>query len=461
MKTTTVRLLGLLVFTLASMASYAQSANVVTLQSTIKGTPITQVMKASADPGSLAQFKAQSHLPPSMTQQLLLEGSTIQPGLWNNGTANTLPYFTGGYINYRLPWFKKFSTVGHSPSAGGTTFVSNRIIPLITYLYDSSGNLVYVFDPTVANDPQGSDVDLVAQSPLYDATTTYPGGGLGGLPPDSGQIVDTNQRAEMRQGIFAGSPAANWHTVLSPPASPTIYAQKLFYNNGDWGYVCCDKSGKIFPVVNIVTEQVSIFPQILTLENPPNNELPIILTDYVTLFVPSPFGCCILGFHTAQTWSNPLPGILVWAWATFLPHSNDPFAPSFQDITPLSHEVTELFNNPFLTNSNVDAWVDGSGAPTASTWLETGDPVEVMSAAVMNYPVPLSTTGGPYSYHPQNEALLEWFTRWPLNGATYSWPNVNTLSAPHALHPCSFSGTRWLVGQGSAGYTYCTGVQIW
>jgi len=280
-----------------------------------------------------------------------------------------------------------------------------------------------------------------AQSPLYDATTTYPG-----PPPDAGQIVDTNQRAE-----FNAVRANDWHTPLNPPqSSGIVWIQFLEFNNGDWAL-----AGGV-PVVNINTLSNN-FAFILNSENPANSTVPIILTDYVTAFDPSSGSCCILGFHNAQPGNNPPGGVLIWAWATFLPQDNDPFGASFADITPLSHEVTELYNDPFV-NNNVAPWVDGS-VQFQQANLETGDAIEAMADADSIYPVDLNPNGNAYTYHPQNEALLAWFTRNPLNGGLYSWPNTHTLSQSPHPDACTLASTLaqplcWSYGEGSAGFFF-------
>jgi hypothetical protein len=181
------------------------------------------------------------------------------------------------------------------------------------------------------------------------------------------------------------------------------------------------------------------------------------LTDYLTAFDPAG-GCCILGYHTAQPGVFDPAGILVWTWGTYIPHNADqgllsPFGQFGQDAMVMSHEISELFNDPFV-NTNVSPWVDGS-VSFAQGNLETGDTIEGMNAADVIYNVPLNTTTGPYTYNLQNVSTLEWFTRNPFNGGIYSWPNEHTLSqAPHPVG-CTFTTVYcWSYGQGSAGFYF-------
>jgi hypothetical protein len=228
----------------------------------------------------------------------------------------------------------------------------------------------------VATDPQGAeslptfpnDTGLLSQSPLYDATTTYPD-----PPPQTGQVIDTAQRTE-----FASTAAANWHTPLAAPySSGVVWIQSLEYNNGDWTCAFgnpppCPSGG--FPVFNINTISNN-FAFILPTENPPNNEVPIIVTDYLTAF--SGGSCCILGYHTAQLGIRDPTGILVWTWGTWIPYNPDngyvnQFNGGFgYNSMVLSHELSELYNDPFV-DTKVSPWVDG-GVGFAQANLETGD----------------------------------------------------------------------------------------
>ena len=95
----------------------------------------------------------------------------------------------------------------------------------------------------------------------------------------------------------------------------------------------------------------------------------------------TPGSCCVLGFHTfffdpssspATTWVTQYaswisPGIFV--------------NPGFLDVTGLSHETSEAFNDPFVDNPTPSWQFPGVSAPAGSKQsrlcqnnLETGDP---------------------------------------------------------------------------------------
>lgn len=144
--------------------------------------------------------------------------------------------------------------------------------------------------------------------------------------------------------------------------------------------------------------------------------------------------CCVLGFHTYLFDSSvtPQPRWL-FAYASWI--SPGLFRGGFQDVTAVSHEISESFNDPFLDNI-VPTW-QFPGEPGACQGnLETGDPVEVLANGTVEVPIKnLATT---FVYHPQTEALLQWFegnaTSDALGGA-FSYPDTTALTAPATFCP--------------------------
>jgi hypothetical protein len=440
-------LLTLLALTLGTVTAFA-AQRVVYVKSNTHGQPVrSRIQLKGPDNHVFAPYKAQNRLSP--VQNNLIKRQQKGPQYHNCSGFLSIPCFDSWFITGYRSSVYSYSMVGHSPTAGGTTGIPNEVIPLELQLIGPDGStILYDFDPTTPQDLGLSDVSLATQGPIWDATTTYPGDA--NLPPDTGQFVDTTIRAS-----FNGVKAANWHTPLNAPTFPGVhYTGQLFFNNGDWACISgltppCTSSGD-FPVVNINSIS-SIFSQILVLENTPSTEVPIILTDFVTAFAGT--NCCILGFHAAQPGISD-GGVLVWTWATYISQTGplgNPFAPFGYDTFVLTHEVSELYHDPFV-NTLVSPWIDGS-ASFAQANLETGDAIEAMNDVDSDYHVILNTTGGAYTYHTQNEAILEWFTRNPQGPpvgpgpGVYSWPNTNTLNNGH---PCTTQ--TFVYGEGPAGF---------
>ena len=99
-------------------------------------------------------------------------------------------------------------------------------------------------------------------------------------------------------------------------------------------------------------------------------------------------------------------------------------------MNALSHEISESFNDPFVNNI-VPRW-QFPGEPGACQGnLETGDPIEVLKNGTVASPI--RTAASIFVYHPQTEALLQWFEELTpsnaLDGA-YSYPDTTALTAP-------------------------------
>jgi hypothetical protein len=106
--------------------------------------------------------------------------------------------------------------------------------------------------------------------------------------------------------------------------------------------------------------------------------------------------------------------------------------PGFEDIIALSHELSEIFNDPFVASDRVTSitpwWKSPNGV--CRNDMETGDVIEGL---------PGETTATPmngFTYHPQNEALLQWFEeKSPSDaiGRAYSYPDTTILTKPAKL----------------------------
>ena len=86
----------------------------------------------------------------------------------------------------------------------------------------------------------------------------------------------------------------------------------------------------------------------------------------------------------------------------------------FQNVTAMSHETAESYNDPFVASDgahNITPWWAGPNGYICENNLEDGDVIEGMPNAT--YPM----TRNGYTYHPQKEALLQWFQQQPLSHA--------------------------------------------
>jgi len=294
---------------------------------------------------------------------------------------------------------------------------------------------------TVSFDPFES---LTLQSPNF-APANYRSG-------NQIQFADAVQRAEFFNGM-----ASNWHTVLQPSVvnrvnivvprfvnvqlSPgnVIQARSYFIGTAADGNTFVLMLDLLFDFFfgNEVNNEIND-------GNFTTNALNMTLFPNTYLFAlnankpNTPGSCCVLGFHTfffdpssspATTWVTQYaswisPGIFV--------------NPGFLDVTGLSHETSEAFNDPFVDNPTPSWQFPGVSAPAVSKKsrlcqnnLETGDPVEVLANATV--PITLHS----FTYHPQTEALLPWFEMGPSSNAidgAFSFPDETALTT--SALPC-------------------------
>jgi hypothetical protein len=119
-----------------------------------------------------------------------------------------------------------------------------------------------------------------------------------------------------------------------------------------------------------------------------------------------PIDCCIGGFHGAfETGANANEiFVQTYSFATALdPDVADSIfgEPTiFADIGPLSHELGELMNDPFINNLTPNYQLPGFPKGTCQNILEVGDVVEALPHAFL----PLTMHG--FTYHPQTFGLL-------------------------------------------------------
>ena len=245
---------------------------------------------------------------------------------------------------------------------------------------------------------------------------------------DPTQFTDAVQKAE-----FAHKAGDDWHTILIPhvaPAQTMVLIRGTYqfatYSDGTLAYVLIDEgtfSSKLFPPTpNDTTTPIGASEHSGAIHT---RDISTFLFNNV--FLTSGGGCCIIGFHSydvepgsqANGWQERRYVLNYSSWI-----SPGLFAdPNFADITALSHEMTETFNDPFLNNAT--PWYLSPNGNCQNN-LETGDAIEGLPNA--EYPISLHGT----TWHPQNEALLQWFAGVTPSNAidhAYSYPDTTVLTS--------------------------------
>ena len=323
-------------------------------------------------------------------------------GGYSQYAINSVPHWSGAFSHEGTVY--PFTIVGNKPAAGGTTQIRTALLPISLEFdeYVDQRGKPLILDVTPA-------ITRVLQSPDF-VTYNYGNGEV--------QFADAVQRAQ-----FASYAAPNWHTQLAPPRvlAPVLLevpvgAAKLYQSVNGVLYAQID--------FNFFASQINTITQMAGLQI---DEFPILLASNTLLYENGDASqCCILGFHTAYETGrghNSL-SIQTFAYATWL-DSGIFRDPEIADVLPLSHEISEWMNDPFVSNA-APGWLspDGQGCQDHIT---TGDPVEVLPHP--SFEVALNG----FTYHPQTQALLQWFTRETPSSAldhAYSFPDTSALKTP-------------------------------
>ena len=137
------------------------------------------------------------------------------------------------------------------------------------------------------------------------------------------------------------------------------------------------------------------------------NMLPIFVTDNVFLSNDGGLStCCVLGFHNSQ--GPPISTAQTWIYAAYTEPGTFR-GDVILDVQPLSHEVSEWLNDPFVgafpfgINLVAPYVLPGFGG-LCQVNFETGDVLEAP-------PVVFTKTTNGTLYHLQDEAFITYFLR--------------------------------------------------
>ncbi len=254
------------------------------------------------------------------------------------------------------------------------------------------------------------------------------------------QFTDAVQRAE-----FFDRAKSDWHTLLAPSVKK---ARTMQIPRGKYAFAlnadgtCCR-----FVLVDFITFINLLFPTVATDTTTPigaaenagditTKDLSSFLFPNTFLFIGNTSNCCVLGFHTGDlepgdASNNNLLRFFVVNYSSWI--SPGIFrSPEVLDVLAHSHEVAETFNDPFVTFDGIHDvtpwWLSPNG--NCQNNLEDGDVIEGLPHEAF----PMVLNG--FTYHPQNEALLQWFEfqvpSSALHGA-YSYPDENVLTSVSAV----------------------------
>jgi hypothetical protein len=146
--------------------------------------------------------------------------------------------------------------------------------------------------------------------------------------------------------------------------------------------------------------------------------MPVILVHNVIWYVNNTANCCVLGYHNSYIDSQGHK-----ATYSIAEYDNSGFFTSgVKDIGALSHEISELVNDPFVGGgtagpiNSTKPWGGIGQVSGCQNNFETGDPLSGTF-----FPV---TMNG-FTYHPQEQAFYGWFYHQVPSGSVNGWYSNN------------------------------------
>jgi hypothetical protein len=406
-----------------------------------------------------------------VSPEFTTQGSVAPQFLQN---ATTIPHWTFQYTDPSNGVTYPITTVGGDPRQGTSTTVHTVIVPLkLNFVAGDQpvsqlNDLGYTgFTATALNHTfDGSTrVQDVLNSPIFSGSFTTPSI-MGG---DTAQVGDAFMRAQWNK-IGSGYHVTLTNDSVLPTQTLDVPANKgLAYQRPVGAWREANGLGTTDTITGVADYSwfSSYLQQLVNSLHISATTVPIFLTDNVLLYEghENYLNCCVLGYHGAGMpvghgagsasgqGKQPVQTFIYAAWAH--PGSYSGFLSDYTgsrtaprptrglaDIHPLSHEVSEWLDDPFVNNA-VQPWL----TPTAPQYgctpvLETGDPV-VGPWFPYNGNTAAAPTGTTYygQYHPEDEVFAQWFGRGGVeqvlgpaygNHLTFMGPLLTGLGGPYA-----------------------------
>jgi len=257
----------------------------------------------------------------------------------------------GGLATYTLKWTysgKSYSAlfVGADPKTGTSTTIPVYIVPVKLTVGTTTE------DPTVPDYTGVSPVNNVIASPLFqneDYTQNK-------VDVGNTQYEDAFQRFNLWGKVKTHT---SYHVLLGTPTVEPVQAYTVPKGDGTTG----NEFGVNVLEVNFGWFDTQVNSLIKSLAIPANS-LPIFLVTQTYL---TSGGCCIGGYHNYT-------GTQAYSVSTYISKSSGSLAFS-QDVSALSHELGEFYDDPLVNNSNIPSLCSTQG--NHNSIYEVGDPIEV------------------------------------------------------------------------------------
>ena len=306
----------------------------------------------------------------------------------------TIPSF-GGSVKSPLDGNTySFRLVGANPHTSKVT-TNITYVPLVARIHFPDGT---VLDPSL---PGCGDTVSVTNR-FYKGPNFVPVEQMSNsISVGTVQANDADRRAEF-WSLVKGT---GYHTKLVTMAAPKVIDINAPAGSQTVPGVCAGKSHRIgeidFSAYDSIVRKINA-------ANATTTQLPLLLSYNTVEFQSTPSNCCIIGYHNAVARTS---GTQVYAVGAYM----DPgvFSVPIEDIHAWTHEIGELFDDPFINNAT-PAWGHVGQQSACQNNLEVGDPLTG---------TPYLIKVGGFTYHPQELAFFDWFFRTPAEGtgAEYSF----------------------------------------
>ena len=319
--------------------------------------------------------------------------------------ANTVPLWTGRTTNPDNGVTYTYTMVGENPASNEASTIQVDLVPLNITLAGREFN--------------GSDaVKGVLASPLFkraDYSTTAGVSSLTGRPGPGGQLSDGNDNVQLLDATMRSQfnkIETGYHLYL---AKPIVHRPVTLAVPASAGITPTSRGGVTYAVIDETWFQPVAESLNTKLKYLKPHRLALFVTKNVVLFADhNPGHCCVFGAHgSVDTTGNEGEGrqsIQTFVWASWLTFGffNPAMTWGTQDISALSHEITEWANDPFGTNPTQNWFSPIAPQYGCNGLLETGDPTLNVgfSVGVNTFDQNPFTDG---TYHAQDEAFLPWF----------------------------------------------------
>jgi len=314
-----------------------------------------------------------------------------------------LPYFSGSYTTGGVTY--PYTMAGVSPKSGRTAELKTVVVPLRMVFTGFDQNAT--FEPGVA-------VRNMLRSPIFNEANFANG---------RGQFGDQMQRATFWNQMNSKH---TWHTLMAEPDVSRTFTITVTPDTGQLSLY----HGAFIGNMNIDAFDAQLHAILPKLGLDPD-ETPLFVTQSVTADA--------LGYHDAFLVPDGHGGqrVQTLMWSSWLDGAQ--VGPLLADISTLNHEVAEWLNDPFINNeAPLWAFPPFNTSCGDNPFVEVGDP-QGNGPDYAQFPTVEKRLNG-YTYHLQDLALLQWFTRETPSSAYHGWydfPDTTQLTSPSVDCPAA------------------------